>query len=205
MAPSRSKQTQWKLLDKAAARINPIAIDNYLELRRLLVSKSPAHRKHFRRAFSTFYRLQIGGLTEAFKDRYFELLFRHAPGSDQDPYTSILLALYEVRRRQGDRSIQASFASKLVAIHDESRPIFDRHVSHFFGISVPSLGSPEFRIARFVENLAIIRSRYDEWSADPKFKTIVTKARQVNPRILECHPNRICDFLVWTIGNQKLE
>lgn len=190
----------WALLTEAADLIEPCEFSEYFRLKGLLTNPTQKNRKAFRHGFTTYYRLNIGGLTDAFKKRYFDLLYACTPVGDPDPYTELLLDLYRLPRRKGDQTIQASFVSKLVAIHDESRPIFDRHVSGFFGLAVPSVGSKEFRIAGFVRNLRAIQAQYEAWAVDERFSDLRTAICGKQPLMKDCHPTRICDFLVWTVG-----
>jgi hypothetical protein len=94
--------------------------------------------------------------------------------------------------------------SKLVAIHDESRPLYDRHVRNFFGIWKPGIGSTDFQISGFIKNLSLIQQEYQSWSSDDDFKIILNCAQNKIPELKKCHENRICDFLVWTAGRNKL-
>lgn len=193
------------LLAKAAHIWKPSDAREYFELRRLLRGRGAVDRAEFKRRFSNYYRLHTGGLTDDFKKRYFELLFAYkVPRGDADPYTSLLLELYKFPRRQGKPALQASFVSKLVAIHDESRPIHDVHVSRFFGLAPPALGSVRFRIAGFVANLEHIRERYDQWSGDPRVREIVGPLLEQDQELRNCHWSRVCDFLVWTVGAHKI-
>jgi hypothetical protein len=195
---------QWNLLEQAANAVEPGAFEGYFELKRLLASNRPSDKQRFEGRFSSYYRLHIGGLTEAFKKRYFEHLHSCRPIGKKDPYTALLMDLYQIQRRQGGHSIQASFVSKLVSIHDESRPIYDRHVSNFFGVGVPALGPPEFRMAGFVWNLALIQSQYEGWAVDKRFRGIRKTLIQRQPQLEGCHSSRLCDLLVWTVGSKGL-
>jgi hypothetical protein len=194
----------FNLLAKASNEIRSSDFTGYFELKRLLVSKRAVDRREFQTQFATYYRLHSGGLTEEFKRRYFEHLFAFESVRQKDPYTPILLDLYSFPRLKGDYTIQASFVSKLVAIHDESRPLYDRHVSKFFGVTVPSVGPVEFRIAGFVANLQRIRDYYDAWAVDPHFKRITQALFVKHPQLQTCHPSRVCDFLVWTVGDKEI-
>ena len=144
---------QLNLLDVAIAYLREENFSPYLMLKCLLAEKPRGFQADFRQIFENYYGLNAGGVTDAFKDRYFDLLFSLEFQDDVEPYTPILKELYEIPRRKGDKGLQCSFVSKMVAIHDEAYPIFDRHVRDFFGISVPSNGSVDFRIAGFVANL----------------------------------------------------
>jgi hypothetical protein len=47
----------------------------YLELKALVPKSGTDDRLRFRKLFTSYYGLNTGGLTDAFKDRYFEILF----------------------------------------------------------------------------------------------------------------------------------
>lgn len=198
-------QHQLDLVSRGAAHIMESEVAPYFALRAML-SRNEAHeRPLFRKQFTTFYGLNAAGVTDTFKTRYFELLF----GLKLDPrvpppYEALLLDLHRIKRRKGDNVLAASFVSKLVAMHDESRPLFDRHVSHFFGVDVPSAGPLEFRIAGFVANLDAIRGHYLAWSKRKEFLSVVASLRERIPCLTSCHDVRICDFLVWTVGRRRI-
>lgn len=190
---------QLARLQKAATRLDPKSVQTVLQLRALLHSTETSAHPTFRELFTRFYGLNAGGLTEAFKQRYFELLFAFSPAQG-DVYTPLLRELYDYPRRQGDHALHGSFVSKLVATHDESRPIYDRQVARFFGLSAPSSGSIEFRIAGFVTNLDLLRRTYLAWVDDSRLRAVLDLATEHNARLRDLHPVRLCDFLVWSAG-----
>ena len=200
-APNRY---QLDLLGKAVAHLRQEEFAPYLRLKHLLSERPSGFQVEFRRTFANYYGLQHGGLADAFKDRYFELLFELKLQDVADPYTPILKELYEIPRRLGDKALQCSFVSKLVAVHDESRPIYDRHVSNFFGIVVPPVGDVDFRIAGFLTNLHWLRETYQRWSQDSQFQGILQSVQQKHPALQDCAMTRLADFLVWTVGRKKL-
>jgi hypothetical protein len=195
----------WRLLTQAAGEVETGAFGGFFELKRLLDRTDPKSRRAFQKLFTNYYGLGGAGLTEAFKVRYFKLLFACTPIGQEDPYTSLLLKLYRLPNRQGYHTIQASFVSKLVSIRDESRPIYDRYVSHFFGLRVPSVAHPpEARIAGFISILERIQNHYEKWAADRRFRDLKTTLLGKQPKLKDCHPSRLCDLLVWTVGKKKL-
>jgi hypothetical protein len=205
MNEKRKDTSDWRLLATAATHIKPAAFDKYFDLKGLLASSEKKDRVAFRKLFTGYYRLGNAGLTDAFKRRYFKLLFACTPVGQEDPYTPLLLDLYHFKTRQDKNTIQASFVSKMVSMQDESRPIWDRYVSHFFGLRVPSVAHPkEVRIASFVTALRQIQEQYEEWAADPRFGGLETVLFRTQPKLRDCHPSRLCDFLVWTVGTLDL-
>jgi hypothetical protein len=204
----RLDDSEFKLLNDAANDIESIhrTAERYVNLRAMLAETSPTKENEFKKEFSRYYGLNAAGLKDEWKTVYFELLFSFRMGLPDDPHKVALRKLYPIERRQGGKTLQFSFVSKLVSIHDESQPLFDRYVNHYFGLGPPSLmralPDPEFRILGFLRNLAEIRGRYAAWSDDDRFVAILRDLRKKIPRLLDCHTVRICDFLVWAVGKK---
>jgi hypothetical protein len=177
-------------------------VDSYCKLRAWLPDATK--RADFRILFSKYYGLNFGGFTENWKDKYFDLLFTIDVSSLGDPHTATFKTLYSHKRIKGDNVLAFSFVTKLVAIHDESQPIYDKHVAAFFGISSPSTGSNDFRIAGFLANLKYIRRTYLTWSEDQAYVDILKTLRGRFPSLKNCHYVRLFDFLVWTVGRSKI-
>lgn len=197
--------TELKLLSDAAMDTPHIAstTTKYVTLRKLLADASPDGEKVFRQKFSSYYELNAAGLTNKWKEEYFKLLFSFRKSMPDEPHRYVLNTLFQIQRHQGDKSLQFSFVSKLVSIHDELQPIFDRYVKYYFGLGPPSLMKlPEFRISGFLRNLAEVRRRYAVWSDNAKFAVILHGLRATVPGLAQCHPVRICDFLVWSVGKK---
>lgn len=178
----------------------------YFELKELLRDSSPAARQRFRSRFTTYYGLSKGGLTDQFKDRFFEILFDGNVIIDGRPnFSTILNDLSALERRTGDRAIPFSFVSKLVVVHCESCPIYDKHVRSFFGQTAPASSVDDAaRIKWFVDFLESISASYAEWARDPRVVPILQKFKKRDPRLRKCHPVRLLDFLVWKTGNARL-
>ncbi len=178
----------------------------YLELKALLPDATPDARERFRVLFTAYYGLNVGGLTEEFKDNYFRILFSDSVILDGCPaYSTILKELGGFKRKKGDRAMPFSFVSKLVAMRLESRPIYDRHVLAFFGKKSPaaSVDMGE-RIDWYVRFLDHVRSSYAAWANEPMVMPILERLKDRDDRLRCCHDVRLLDFLVWKVGNRKL-
>ena len=104
------EQRHIDALEKAEAMMVDSGFRQYLELKSLFADGSPSARVRFRPLFTNYYRLNVGGLTDEFKDRYFEILF----GDDvivngQPNFSSILKELFEIRTRKNLKTMQFSF------------------------------------------------------------------------------------------------
>jgi hypothetical protein len=200
------REHELQLLRKAAQHSEiSKTVKVYGNLLKLFSDSSPVGRKKFENLFSGYYGLRSAGLTANWLRRYFELFFGFTQAKYLEPYRHLLLELYKIPRRKGDETLQFSFVSKLVAFHDESRPLYDKHVRDFFGLGPPGFGPPEFRISGFVDNMNEIARRYEEWIQDKEFADILDQIRDRHPELAPRHPHRLFDFLVHTAGKHRNE
>ena len=176
----------------------------YLRLKELLHKTTGEARAEFRQTFKAYYGMRPGtGASAEFDERFFETLFRFQPLANSGPdFTEIVAALAPIKNPRGRPSLQFSFVSKLVAIHHEDRPIYDKHVRTFFGKPIaPYQLDPSARIAHVAEFLAFVAECYEVWSHDPRLAAILERLRNRDPRLADCSPIRLIDFLVWRVGN----
>src|SRR6266702_3541383 len=115
------EQTQVCALDKAERLMFHSDFCPYLELKALLSDTSPEARERFRSLFTTFYGLNVGGLTDDFKEKFFEILFGGKILLNERPdFSGILNQLSGIKRKKGDYAMPFSFVSKLVAMQCEA-------------------------------------------------------------------------------------
>lgn len=196
---------QLALFNEAVTHFRKVDYETYLKLKQLFAEKTQGFEKEFQRLFVNYYGLNTGGVTEEFKNRYFELLFGLKLQEGVDPYDPILRELYKFPRRQGTKALQCSFVSKMVAFHDEMRPIFDKHVGVFFNIALPSKGILTYRITDFIGKLEQLRQTYSLWSKNDQFQKIIQIMIEQHPLLKDCAIPRLADFLVWSVGHYKID
>lgn len=193
-------------LDKAETWVFCANYCPYLELKSWLADTSPDVRERFQEYFTEYYGLNIGGLTPDFKSKYFEIMF----GGDvlvngQPNYAGILDVLSGFESRTKHFALPFSFVSKLVAIHSEDFPIYDRHVLAFFRTKAPGAKVEKLaRIAWYVNFLTLVRRSYEAWAEDKRVLPILKRLRARDKELSGCHVVRLMDFLVWKVGNRKL-
>jgi hypothetical protein len=178
----------------------------YLELKALLPDPSPVARLRFRSLFATYYGFNVGGLTEEFKDKFFAILHDgNVLLNEQPDFLSILNQLSGIKRKKGDYAMPFSFVSKLVAMHCEASPIYDKHVLAFFRkkASSASIQKAE-RIDWYVDFLNYVSCSYATWANDPSVAKILDRLKSRDSQLAKCHAVRLVDFLVWKVGNQRL-
>ena len=198
------EQMHIEALNKAETLMAHRDFCPYLELKALLPDATPHARARFRSLFTRYYGLNVGGLTEAFKDRFFEILFAGISKNGQPDFLTILNDLSLIPRKNGTPAMPFSFVSKLVAIHRETSPIYDRHVLKFFKQKAPAASkTKEDRIGWYVNFLRQVATDYEGWAKDPRVTPILTRLKARDPLLDQCNAVRLVDFLVWKVGNQK--
>jgi hypothetical protein len=200
------KQRHIDALDEAEKLMFHSDFCPYLELKSLLQDASSHARARFRSLFIRYYGLNVGGLTDAFKERFFAILFAgNVIVNGQPDFPTILNELSLIPRRKGDCAMPFSFVSKLVAIHLETSPIYDRHVLNFFKEKAPASAKPKAtRIEWYVGFLNRVAADYAAWAKDERVTPILNRLKARDQQLVQCDDIRLMDFLVWKVGNQKL-
>jgi hypothetical protein len=121
-----------------------------------------------------------------------------------EPYSQILKELQEFPNQRGNKSLQFSFVSKLMATRDEHKPVYDKHVRMFFGLSSLSSGDDDSRISKFTHQLNKLSTTYNAWEQDRHFIKILAKVRKKITVLNNCPVTRIADLLVYTVGKHHL-
>jgi len=125
--------------------------------------------------------------------------------NDRPNFSIILNELSLIPRKTGTCAMPFSFVSKLVAIHRESSPIYDRHVVNFFGVKAPTASQPKpDRISWYIRFLNQVAFDYAAWAQDGKIVSILERLQARDDRLAHCHVSRLVDFLVWKAGSEKL-
>jgi len=200
------QQRHIDALDKAETLMFHHDFCPYLELKQLLPNTAPEARNRFRSLFTNYYGLNVGGLTDAFKDRFFEILFGVKVITNGQPdISAILNELSLFPGRRGYCAMPFSFVSKLAAVHQETRPLYDRHILNFFGMKAPAASVAKAkRISWFLDFLNTVAGDYGVWAQNERIIPIIDRLKARDQQLAQCHAIRLVDFLVWKVGNQKL-
>ena len=200
------EQKHIEALNQAEATMFHWDFCPYLELKEILTISTTEAQRRFRLLFSDYYGLDLAGLSDHFKDEYFKILLAGnvlIPG--ESDFATILKKLYCILRKQGDHALQLSFVSKLVAIHCEASPIYDRRIQEFFHEYDPGASvDQDDRIRWFIDFLQRVSVSYTAWAGDARVIPIMDRLKKRDARLAACHPVRLMDFLVWKVGSLQL-
>lgn len=127
-------------IDKALPKV-ALGLRKYEWLQRELFRRNVARDPEYQTRFATYYRVRRGS---GWRQAFFDLL-EH--GKTIPPSLSdALLAVYEATGR-----VEASFASKLVATIDPSKPVIDSVVLRNLGLRLPNCMEVALRIEGVAE------------------------------------------------------
>lgn len=162
--------------------------------------QSAVDNKIFQFVFRSFYRLDNAGLTDEFKEKYFERL--EASRSRQPNIKSICMDLYGVRNRKGSESLQFSFVTKLANTVNASLPIYDSEVAKMYGYRAPLSGKPvDERVDHLLRFYSELSADYERIISDGSLDEIFQLFDKVFPRYANTiSQNKKLDFIIWSAG-----
>ena len=134
----------------ALGRLEP-GLKKYLWLQSQVRFCNVKSNAEFQRVFSAFYRVRRDSI---WKTQYFDLMESAKANGIEFPE-----ALRELSQRCG--TVEASFASKLVATLDPSKPVIDKFVLEYFELQLPRWGSHD----RELKTVGLYRELCDKYGA----------------------------------------
>jgi len=189
----------FKKQDKILSNITQESVDVYLFLKKEYKKGNIKNNTLFQFVFRSYYRLDNAGLSDKLKVRYFELM---AEGKNN--LEDIILELYEFKNSKKQKTIQFSFATKLLHTLDNSKPIFDAEVSRVFHKSRQGENKNE-KIKSCLDIYKFLESMYSDLLKDEKIKKIILKFRaEFNVKDKnEVSDTKVLDFIIWSLGKIK--
>jgi hypothetical protein len=173
-------------------------IHTYLTLLGIFRNVNVALDTEFQSKYCRYWRLFGAGLSQNFRSAYFGLLesLRGRPIPSIGEVTRIL---YEVpSNRKGRKTLQFSFASKLIHTLDPHRPIYDSMVASFYRFTIPvSTKSFELRLQSFLDFYNFLITEYKRVLSDGSIQHPVTYFRRRFSLPGEYTEEKIIDTLSW--------
>ena len=177
-----------------------VDIRTYLTLLSRFCNVDVTRDTEFQKKYCRYWRLFGAGLSQDFRLAYFELM-EGLKGRALLSIRKVTLILSKVpSNSSGRRTLQFSFASKLLHMLDPHRPIYDSIVATFYRFSVPSLTKS------FEGRLQVFLSFYDFLVAE--YKMVITTRLLEKPIAIfrnhfsvsdEYTDQKIVDTLIWRV------
>jgi hypothetical protein len=142
-------------IQKALERLDG-GLERYQWLQAKVLKCDVTTDREFQRLFTVFYRVRRS--SEWLKE-FFALMEKSKNGGTN--FSEALQAIHRSTHR-----IEASFASKLVATLDPSKPVIDKFVLRCFKLRLPNWGS-EDREENTIEVYRQLRLKYDDLMTSP--------------------------------------
>ncbi|SFC95158.1 hypothetical protein SAMN04487907_1233 [Zunongwangia mangrovi] len=143
------------------ANIEYESIEVYEYLSRQFKESDVSENPLFQFVYRSYYRIDNAGLTQEFKKEYFNLLEEFKVKKELE-IIEIIDRLYKYRNLKDQKSIQFSFATKLVNTIDKKTPIYDSKVCRVFNFKNPPQKSFDKKVNKYLEQLSIISATYHD-------------------------------------------
>jgi len=153
----------------------------------------------FQFVFRSFYGLDNAGLSIEMKNRYFNLL-----EEKQTNLEIILSELYEIPTLKRKKTIQFSFATKLVHTIDNNKPIYSSEIGSRINKKPNQTGHKNVRIQSCIVLYNSLEMLYEELKKNEKIRNVISKFRlkfKVNEEKMS--DTKVLDFILWSLGKLK--
>lgn len=175
-------------VDTAIINANP-GIKKYLNLMLLLNQVDVASDGVFQKSYNGFYRVRRGA---PWREAYFGLMAHFKQKEYQPSFDEVVDILYEKTNR-----CEASFASKMVATLNISKPIWDQFVLQNLHIESPKSGSKN-QIEDVKKCYRHMENWYEDFLKNDDGIYCINRFNQMNPEYQhQISDIKKVDFILW--------
>jgi len=173
-------------------------IHTYLSLLNRFRNVDATRDTEFQDDYCRYWRLFRAGLSQDFRKAYFELMER-LRGVLLPSIEEVTRILYEVpSNSSGRKTLQFSFASKLLHTLDPHRPIYDRMVANFYRFSVPNpIKSFEERLQGFLGFYNFLTVEYNRVLTTQALAHPIARFRNQFSVSDDYTDEKVIDTLIW--------
>lgn len=172
-------------IDQALPRV-AVGLRKYCCLQAALATTDVARDRGFQIMFNAFYRVRRGA---TWRSAFFALLQQEK--SCPQPFAKVLRELHAATGR-----VEASFASKLAATVDPSKPVIDSFVLKNLGLKLPPPGAAEVRLPRIEALYDRLVQTYDEFLDSEAGRYLVDRFVESYPE-RPVTPVKMLDLVLW--------
>jgi len=146
--------------------------------------------------FRSYYRIDNAGLTSDWKKRYFKFLSQR-----ERSLKTILEGLYHLPTKKKVKSLQFSFATKLLHTLDTREPIYDSKVAELLGLPVKKGKDFAANINTCIAVYEELREAQQQLLSDEGIKNRIAALKdRYNSQISD---EKALDFLLWSAGKER--
>ena len=188
-----------KNIDRIFGSVDKVLdIHTYLNLMNRFRTVNVVQDTEFQSRYCVYWRLYGAGLSQSFRASYFELM-EELRGRPVPYIGEVIRPLYEVpSNKSGKKTLQFSFASKLLHTLAPHKPIYDSHVKTFYRFSAPhSMGSFESRLQSLLTFYDFLRAEYEKILEDGLLQELIFRFRRVFSVPDQYTDEKIIDTFIW--------
>lgn len=157
----------------------------------------------FRFVYRSFYRLDNAGLTDDFKDKYFEYLEDHRENRDIQ-IEAIARELFKLPNRKGQNSLQFSFVTKLANTINHEFPIYDLEIAKMYSFKAPYTNKPfDVRLSEYMKFYNLLTESYKNILAKNTLEKVFDEFHIKFKNNGAIPDIKILDFIMWSAGKLK--
>jgi hypothetical protein len=150
----------------------------------------------FQFVFRSYYRIDNAGLTSDWKVRYFNFM------SEKERNLKVILeGLHDIPTKKNVKSLQFSFATKLLHTLDSRQPIYDSKVADLLELPVKKKKDCAANIATCIAVYEDLREAHQQLLSDDGIKNQIAalKCRYKS----QISDEKALDFLLWSVGKER--
>ncbi len=148
-------------------------LDDYFYLK-IEYEKGNVKNEKFRKTYKNFYNMYPFGFTDEFYEKYFDFL-----SEGETDIRKILNELSKIEDKNGKKSVQLAFASKLVHTVDSSMPLYNSTVADLFNLAIAK-GDLERKIDSSLEIYGKLKTFHGSLAAKDSIKRAMLEFRKRN-------------------------
>lgn len=176
-----------------------VAIAPYNQLIRSLQEVDVSNDQSFRNTYAKYWGLNAARLAPDFENVYFQLLetLKASPDNAEVKFVASKLCATPTSK-DGQRSLQFSFSSKLVHMIYPHRPVYDNTVERFFFLpGTETLSRHEKKLDRLMKSYNFLISEYQRILDNGILAQAITRFRAKYPDTESWTDEKIIDTLIW--------
>ncbi len=184
--------------DRILSNLKQKDVDTYCYIRKTFENNHILNNSEFQFKFKKFYIMNSAGLSDEWKNRFFELLL-----AKRDDLKYTLFELYKIPRRDGKYSVQFSFATKLLHTVNNENPIYDKMIGEVADKKVEGSNSNE-KIDSCIKIFNFLNGLYSGLINDGKVERVISEFRlRFNVSHKDISDAKVLDFMMWSLGKIK--
>jgi hypothetical protein len=170
----------------------------YVQLVRDLPNVDASQDMLFQRTYRRYWALNAARLGPEFLRAYFAVLERSKQSPERVTAELVARELLEIPvNSKGTKSLQFSFASKLVHMVNPRLPVYDSMVETFFFFPRPDRGTTEKKLANLLQSYKFLVEEYDRVLRDRLLSPAIDAFRQHFRMETDYSDEKIIDTLIW--------